>query len=393
MTLVNLRPIDEYKQECIGIFFSKDSRVEWAIRTIRNVKWSQVRKCWWLPMEAVSYQAIKKALEGIAALDTTELERYLSIRKKLMGTRPEESKPAVPGRQFQTVKVLQLTEPNLQALEKFIEQLKLRSYSLSSIRTYRNEFVQLLKLLRNKPVNELTVEDLRRYFVYCYEKLRLTEHTLHSRINAVKFYFEQVLKREKFFWDIPRPKKPSELPRTFNQDEIAAIINGINNKKHKTMVMLAYSAGLRVSEVVNLMVNQVDSKRMTILVRRGKGKKDRMVVLSPVLLVMLREYVKEYRPDRNGYLFEGNRKGSPYSARSLQEVLQAAKERAGIIKPGSIHSLRHSFATHLIDKGTDVTMIQKLLGHNDIRTTLRYLHTSNRDLLRIISPLDGLDLT
>ena len=186
-------------------------------------------------MEAVSYQAIKKALEGIAALDTTELERYLSIRKKLMGTRPEESKPAVPGRRFQTVKVLQLTEPNLQALEKFIEQLKLRSYSLSSIRTYRNEFVQLLKLLRNKPVNELTVEDLRRYFVYCYEKLRLTEHTLHSRINAVKFYFEQVLKREKFFWDIPRPKKPSELPRTFNQDEIAAIINGIKNKKHKTM--------------------------------------------------------------------------------------------------------------------------------------------------------------
>ena len=158
------------------------------------------------------------------------------------------------------------------------------------------------------------------------------------------------------------------------------------------MLMLAYSAGLRVSEIVSLKTYQIDSKRMTILIRQAKGKKDRMASLSPVLLVMLREYALQYKPDRKGYLFEGSIKGRHYSTRSVQEVIQAAKNKAGIIKPGSIHVLRHSFATHLIDRGTDVSMIQKLLGHNDIKTTLRYLHTSNKDLLKIISPLDDLNL-
>lgn len=175
----------------------------------------------------------------------------------------------------------------------------------------------------------------------------------------------------------------------FNQDEIAALINSTGNKKHKIMLMLAYSAGLRVSEVVALKTADIDSKRMTIMIRQAKGKKDRLAGLSPVLLVLLREYAKEYKPDRDGFLFQGNSKGTSYSTRSLQEVLQAAKKKAGILRPGSIHSLRHSFATHLVDRGTDISMIQKLLGHNSIKTTLRYLHTSNKDLLRIVSPLDG----
>jgi site-specific recombinase XerD len=229
--------------------------------------------------------------------------------------------------------------------------------------------------------------------VYAMEKLGINENTAHSRLNALKFYFEQVLHKEKFFWEIPRPKKTTEIPKIFNQDEIAAIINSLKNRKHKVMLMLAYSAGLRVSEVVSLKTFEIDSNRMTILISQAKGKKDRMVSLSPVLLVMLREYAGEYKPDKKGYLFEGSVKGTAYSTRSLQEVIQAAKTKAGVIKPGSIHALRHSFATHLIDKGTDVTMIQKLLGHNDLKTTLRYLHTSNKDLLKIISPLDDLKLT
>jgi site-specific recombinase XerD len=211
-------------------------------------------------------------------------------------------------------------------------------------------------------------------------------------MNAIKFYFEQVLKKEKIFWEIPRPKKRQQLPNLFSQQEVAAIINSLENKKHRTMVMLAYGAGLRVSEVVALKTYHIDSKRMTIFIQAAKGKKDRIVGLSPVLLVMLREYAAAYRPKKNGYLFEGRINGTPYSARTLQEVLQAAKRKVGVMKPGSVHSLRHSFATHLIEKGTDVTMIQRLLGHNNIKTTLIYLHTSNKDLLKVISPLDDLDL-
>ena len=252
--------------------------------------------------------------------------------------------------------------------------------------------MQLLQLLKKKPVNELTPDDLKRYMVYAMEKEGISENTAHSRLNALKFYFEQVLYRDKFFWEIPRPKKPLKLPRFFNQDEIASIIKAAGNIKHKTMVMLAYSCGLRVSEVVGIKIRDIDSKRMCILIEQAKGKKDRMVMLSPVLLVMLREYWKKYKPAKEGYLFSGQNKGQTYSSRSLQLVVAAAKTKADILKSGSVHALRHSFATHLLDKGTDVTMIMKLLGHNDIKTTLRYLHVTNRDMLQIMSPLDDLKL-
>ena len=244
--------------------------------------------------------------------------------------------------------------------------------------------------LKNIPADELTASHLKRYFVYCFEKLGLKENTMHSRINSLKFYYEQVLKREKFFWEIPRPKKPILTPRFFNQDEVTAIIKAADNIKHKTMLMLGYATGMRVSEIVRLKVENIDSSRMCVHVEQAKGKKDRIVRLSPVLLVMLREYWKTAGLPKKGYLFPGQPKEEPYSTRSLQIVLADAKEKAGVMKPGSVHALRHSFATHLLDKGTDVTMIMKLLGHNSIKTTLRYLHVTNRDLLHVMSPLDDL---
>lgn len=242
------------------------------------------------------------------------------------------------------------------------------------------------------PASDFTVPRIKDYLQYCFEKLKLSENTLHSRMNALKFYYEQVLNKEKFFWEIPRPKKAVLLPRFFNQDEIVAILKATSNIKHKVMLMLACSAGLRVSEVVSIKTSNIDSKRMCIFVEQAKGKKDRMVPLSPIILIMLPEYWKEYKPVQKRYLFSGQHAGEPYSTRSLQLVLNAAKLKAGILKPGSIHALRHSFVTHLLDKGTDVTMIMKLLGHNDIKTTLRYLHVTNRDMLLVVSPLDNLNL-
>jgi site-specific recombinase XerD len=252
---------------------------------------------------------------------------------------------------------------------------------------------RFLQALKAEAADRFPVDRIKGYLQYCFEQLKLSENTLHSRINAMKFYYEQVLNKEKFFWEIPRPKKPEALPKHLNQDEIASIINCVTNKKHKVMLMLAYGAGLRVSEITALKTHEIDSKKMTITIRSGKGKKDRIAPLSPVLLVMLREYAKAFRPKKGGYLFEGNIKETRYSNRSLQEVLQAAKKKAGVVKPGGIHSLRHSFATHLVERGTDISMIQKLLGHNSIQTTMIYLHTSNKDLLKIISPLDDLSLT
>ena len=393
-----LRPLMHRNNECIAIFFEKNTSLEKIIRKQPGIKWSQTNKCWYIPLTETAYQLLIKSVKEKAAVDNTALKAYLEKKKNIQAVLPQKKQP-VANRKTTFSKPVALTQAgqlstiNLKALEKFVQQLQLKAYSKSTINTYRNEFIQLLKILKNKPVDELTTGDLRRYMVYAMDKEGIKENTAHSRLNALKFYFEQVLGREKFFWEIPRPKKAIQLPKVFSQDEIAGIINSITNKKHKVMLMLAYSAGLRVSEVISLKTYEVDSKRMTIFIHAAKGKKDRIVSLSPVLLVMLKAYTEEYAPPESGYLFEGHIKGTAYSSRSLQEVIQAAKKKAGVIRPGSIHSLRHSFATHLIEKGTDVTMIQKLLGHNDLKTTLRYLHTSNKDLLKIISPLDDLNLT
>ena len=207
-------------------------------------------------------------------------------------------------------------------------------------------------------------------------------------MNALKYYYEQVLHREKMFFDIPRPKKPLQLPGVFSKEEVAAILNSVANTKQKALLLLTYACGLRVSEVVSLRITDVDGKRRVLHLQAAKGKKDRMVSLSPTLLVMLREYYRQYKP--NCYLFEGQHRDEHYSVRSIQTVLQTAKERAGILRPGGMHGLRHSFATHLLDKGIDVVMIQRLLGHNDIKTTLRYLYVTNRDLGKVISPLEDI---
>ncbi|MBL7744098.1 MAG: tyrosine-type recombinase/integrase, partial [Chitinophagaceae bacterium] len=385
-TLITLQPMHHRGQESIALRYKNDPALNRQVRMLAKARWSQTHRCWYVPLSKESYNDICRKLKNSATIITDELRDYLEKRTKVKATTIEKT-VITHSKPLPETKAWRLSAENLEALKKFVEQLKLKSYSTSTITTYRNEFIQLLQLLKNRPAYEVTPDELRRYMVYCYEELRLTENTLHSRINAIKFYYELVLGREKFFWEIPRPKKQVQLPRFFNQDEIAAIIKAAGHIKHKVMLMLAYAAGLRVSEVVSIKVMDIDSKRMCILIRQAKGKKDRIVTLSPVLLVMLREYWKAGKLSKNGYLFPGQYKGEPYSSRSIQLVLAEAKKKAGVMKPGSIHALRHSFATHLLDKGTDVTMIQKLLGHNDIKTTLRYLHVTNRDMLQVMSPL------
>jgi site-specific recombinase XerD len=206
----------------------------------------------------------------------------------------------------------------------------------------------------------------------------------------VKFYFEKVLKREKFFFDIPRPKKPLQLPNVLALSQVERLFSKLENLKHKTMLYLAYSAGLRVSEVVNLRVKDIHSARMVINIKGAKGKKDRTVSLSQGILELLRKYYLSYKPKY--WLFEGQYREEQYSTRSLQQVFHRAKNEAKIIQDVTFHSLRHSYATHLHERGTDIKLIQELLGHNDIKTTLRYTHVSNRTIENIVSPFEQLNL-
>lgn len=317
-------------------------------------------------------------------LDTKELRIYLQQRKAVLPVKEKHL------HQNTAKMILQhpLSEDNLAALSAFTNMLKLKAYSINTIRNYCNEFHHLLRLLQNRNVIDLKKQHIMSYLLWLIEHNGYTETHIHTTVNAIKFYFEKVLNRGTEFYNLPRPKKPFKLPSILAEEEIVTIIKKIENLKHKVMMMAAYSAGLRVSEIINLKVNDIDSKRMMIHLKGAKGKKDRMVPLSKKLLETLREYYKMYKP--KVFLFEGQY-GGAYSMRSVQLILQHAKVKAGIRKNGSIHGLRHSYATHLMEAGTDIRLIQELLGHNSIRTTMRYTHVSKKEIGKIPSPLDKLN--
>lgn len=353
-----------YKNESrIQVKFEKHPAWNKRMQTVPGAKWSKSLQSWHIPDTEDNRKKCMLPLKEAIAQNILQL--------------PKTNKAGL----------LYLSSNNKEQLQLFLQKLILKAYSASTIRTYKNEFAQLLYLLANIPVQNLQPNHLQRYFLYCIQH-GLAENSIHSRMNAIKFYYEQVLHKSKMFFEIPRPKKPLLLPGVLSKEEIAAILNQVVNIKQKTILMMAYACGLRVSEVVSLCLSDVDGKRMVIHLHGAKGKKDRIVGISPTLLVMLREYYRNYKPQK--YLFEGQFSGTHYSSRSIQLVLQQAKQKANIQKPGSMHLLRHSFATHLLDKGIDVVMIQKLLGHNDIKTTLRYLHVTNRDLQHVLSPLEDI---
>ena len=401
---VILKPLYHRGQECIGIYFEKNAVIQSAIQRQASCKWSKTHSCWYIACTGENYLRLKTALENKAELEIGELKKFLIEKRKANAELPlsnnnhkiivriekKENVIKVANLQKPAATKNKLSKENDEAMQQFKRHLVLKGYSQSTLRTYENEFRQFLQTIKDKPASDLNVSRLKDYFQYCFTTLHLSENTLHSRINAMKFYYEQVLGREKFFWEIPRPKKPLLLPKLLNEDELRKLFNALTNKKHKAMLFTAYSAGLRVSEVVNLKIADIDSQRMQIFIARAKGKKDRYVNLSPILLDILRKYLLDYKPRPKIYLFESEQTLGGYPTRTAQQIFANAKKKAGIKKEVGIHSLRHSFATHLLDKGTDIKYIKDLLGHFNIKTTERYLHVSKQQLINIVSPLDDL---
>jgi len=207
----------------------------------------------------------------------------------------------------------------------------------------------------------------------------------NQRINAIKFYYEKILGKEKQYYELYRPKKEQKLPKVLSKNEVMRILKESTNNKHKCILMLIYSAGLRRSELIDLKISDIDSERMVINIRDAKRKKDRISLLSQNALMLLRDYYKEYKP--KSFLFEGQN-GGKYSASSIANVLRRAAKNAGIQKIVTPHMLRHSFATHLLEQGTDLRYMQELLGHNSSRTTEIYTHVSKKAIDKIRNPLD-----
>lgn len=396
MDTIVLKPLQHRGKECIGIYFERNAILQNAIQKEAGSRWSKTHTCWYLPLSKVVYENLTKVLKDKAVLKIDELKEYLLQKKSNKTTTPIEVQKPVAKSPPQNIKAAAskqsgvISKENLHEFHEYKNRLLLKGYSPSTVRTYCNEFHVFLESLKNNSVKELTPSQLQRYILYCIDKLKLGENTVHSRMNALKFYYEKILHKEKMFFDIPRPRKPLLLPKLLNEIELRKLFNALTNKKHKAMLFTAYSAGLRVSEVANLKIADIDSQRMQIFIERAKGKKDRYVNLSPILLDILRNYHKEYLPKPKVYLFESEQTFSAYPTRTIQQIFSNAKNKAGIKKEVGIHSLRHSFATHLLDKGTDIKFIKDLLGHFNIKTTEIYLHVSKEKLVNIISPFDDL---
>jgi len=275
-----------------------------------------------------------------------------------------------------------------------LEELQRRNYAQTTVEAYTLALRQFAEYF-HRPPDQLGPEHIREFQLHLLRDRKLAPATVKQRMAAVQFFFAQTLKRPYLRQDFPYPKVPRRLPVVLSQDEVAKLINAASNLAHRAMLMTLYSTGLRRSEVARLKVNDIDSQRMVIHVRQGKGRKDRDVPLSPKLLETLREYWRWKRPST--YLFPSgitNRdKGGPITGKALWHACHNAIHRAGIRKKVGPHTLRHSYATHLLEAGADLRTIQLLLGHADIKHTTVYLHLSQRHLHAVTNPLESLTLS
>lgn len=273
--------------------------------------------------------------------------------------------------------------------EGYLELLERKRYSPSTIKTYRAYFSDFMEYHKGRNIDRLKVADINKYILYLVNEKKISVSQQNMRINAIKFYYEQVKGGQRqYYGGITRAKEYKSLPEVLSRNEVARILACLSNRKHRCMISLIYSAGLRRSELLNLTPKDIISERMLVRIM-GKGRKCRYSLLSEKLLKDLREYFKEYRPQK--WLFEGETPGEQYSASALVKILKEAASRAGIKHRVHVHMLRHSFATHLLEQGTDLRTIQELLGHNDIKTTSIYLHVTSAHKSSIPNPLDSLD--
>jgi len=272
---------------------------------------------------------------------------------------------------------------------EYLEKLTLQRKSINTVRVYTQAFTDFINYYSTKDLKEINYEDIKNYMLYLIEKRKISSSFQNQMINAIKFYYEQVLDQKKIpYFDIERPIKEKTLPPVLSVEEVQAIINTVTNLKHKAILLTIYSGGLRISELINIKIKDIDSKRESIFVKAGKGKKDRLTMLSKKLVVLLRLYIKEYRPKI--YLFEGQ-DGGQYAVSSIQHIFHKACEDAKILKNATVHTLRHSFATHLHDEGVDIKIIKELLGHSSLKTTEIYTHLTFKSMKNIKNPLDNLD--
>jgi integrase/recombinase XerD len=358
------------EMDCLAIRFPYHKDLIQVVKTLPGATFSRSNKCWFIQNRPGLASEIKAAFQNQAVVDTTLLKGQSNAIK------PDLATPA-----------LLPDEAHLQALRMIEQKLNLRGYSPNTRKTYLHAFKEFLAFYAPAHPAELTELEIRNYQLHLVEHKRVSASTQNQSINSIKFFYEQVLNQPRKTYYLDRPLKERKLPVVLSESEVVSLLQASPNLKHRTMLTLIYSAGLRRSELLNLRLGDIDTTRLTVFIRGGKGKKDRQSILARSIIPLLDQYRKEYAP---GYwLFEGV-SGEQYSAGSLQKVFAQALRRTTIEKDVSLHSLRHSFATHLLENGTSTRYIQVLLGHESPITTEIYTHVTKFGISKIKSPLDSL---
>lgn len=392
---VKLEHLVHKAQRCIALHFAYDAELVHAARQA-GAKWSASHRCWWTPNGPEHLQAIFAVFKGKAWVNMNGLRKKpdaVAAVPKTSGnlvnkaTASKATKPTVQRPTRKEPQAEPLTPEHENALAAMRKKLEIARYSPNTIDTYLNATKQFFLRFAAKHPNDIRTEDIE---TYQHELARTGKSNsyLNQIVNAVRYYFKDVLgdvHRVKF---IERPRKETKLPLVLSKAEIAAVLKAPSNVKHQAMLALAYSGGLRISEVIGLRPEDLLFDRGLIHVRSAKGNKDRTTLLGKSTAELVKRYLEHFKP--KDLLFAGQN-GGTYSPRSLQKVLDAALQKAGITKPATMHTLRHSFATHLLEQGTDLRYIQALLGHASSKTTEVYTHVSTRYLQGIVNPMDNLD--
>jgi integrase/recombinase XerD len=355
------------------IQFSKDEELSTICKRL-GCSYTKTHSGWTLPNNRDNLRALFHHFKGIAHLDTTQIF-----------AKPQKEKPVKPPSAKE-----QLTPEHQQKLLEYERFLKSKRFAESTIKTYVGSMQIFLNYFKDKPMSQLSNQDIIAFNNDYVLAKRLSGSFQNQIVNAIKKFFLVVENRRMDMEAIHRPRTEKTLPKVLSLDEVSGILNALDNIKHTSMLALIYSAGLRRGEILTMKINAIDSKRMMIHIFNAKGKKDRMVPLAPSVLELLRTYYKVYKP--KDFLFEGQN-GGKYSEKSLQEVFKKAKSLAGIKKNVTLHSLRHSYATHLLESGINLRYIQDLLGHKSPKTTQIYTHVSNEALSKVTSTIEQLIIT
>lgn len=352
--------------------FEYDSKLIYLLKNSGDASWSQTHNSWYIAKSEKILNAVKQELEplGIRLIESNEY----------IGPNPaDDSKEK---------KLAKLEPDKEQKVIQFMQWMRSKRYSESTIGTYTDALGIFLRFYSSKQVSEISNTDLIVFNNEYILTKKLSASFQNQVVNAIKLFFKTVENKNIDIASVHRPKREKLLPNVLSKEEVKLILSASSNIKHRAMLSLIYSCGLRCGELLNLTPLDIDSKRGLVIIRRAKGKKDRIVPLSIKILELLREYYKTAHPVN--WLFEGQTKGNKYDERSLQNVLKQSLVKARINKPATLHWLRHSYATHLLENGTDLRYIQELLGHSRSTTTEIYTHVSNKQLQRIISPFDTL---